>query len=123
MSYGFFGVLTSCLNIALFHVLVSFQMNYKYANFVTLVVVKLIAYLCNKNFVFHSKTGSVIELAKEFGRFLIARGITMIIDYIGLIFMVDVLTLNKLYSKCFVTILVIIINYFVGKKHVFKQAV
>lgn len=59
------------------------------------------------------------ELIGEFTRFLIARGMTMLIDYLGLILLVEIFRADKFFSKCIVTILVIIINYFVGKKHVF----
>ena len=120
--YGIFGVLTSLLNIALFKILLMLSVEYKIANFFTLIVVKLVAYICNKNFVFQSKTGNWIELAKEFGRFIIARGATMLIDYLGLIALVEICGFEKMPSKIFLTVLVIVINYFVGKKHVFKAA-
>lgn len=120
--YGIFGVLTSLLNIVLFKVLLMFSVEYKIANFFTLIVVKLAAYICNKNFVFQSRTGSWIELIKEFGRFVVARGATMLIDYFGLIVLVEICSFDKMISKVFVTVLVIVINYFVGKKHVFKAA-
>ena len=87
-----------------------------------MIVVKLAAYICNKNFVFQSRTGSWIELIKEFGRFVVARGATMLIDYFGLITLVEICSLDKVLSKVFLTVLVIIINYFIGKKHVFKAA-
>ncbi len=119
--YGIFGVLTSLLNIALFKILLILSVEYKIANFFTLIVVKLVAYICNKNFVFQSKTGDWIELAKEFGRFIIARGTTMLIDYFGLIALVEICGFDKIISKIFLTVLVIVINYFVGKKHVFKS--
>ena len=119
--YGIFGVFTSLLNIALFQILLMLSVGYRTANFFTLVVVKLVAYICNKNFVFQSRTGNWIELAKEFGRFVIARSTTMLIDYFGLIVLVEICNFDKMISKIFLTILVIIINYFVGKKHVFKN--
>lgn len=120
--YGIFGVLTSLLNIALFKILLMLSVEYKIANFFTLIVVKLAAYICNKNFVFQSKTGNRMELAQEFGRFIIARGATMLIDYIGLIAFVEICGFDKMISKTFLTVLVVVINYFVGKKHVFKAA-
>lgn len=120
--YAFFGVLTSVLNIALFTVLVWFQMDYKAANFITLIITKLAAYICNKNFVFMSKTGSVQGLLSEFMRFVIARGATMVLDYVGLILLVELCSINKVLGKVLVTAGVIIINYFVGKSYVFKQA-
>ena len=120
--YGVFGVATSVLNVILFQALLAIHMEYKIANLITLIVVKLAAYLCNKNFVFCSKCANFLELVKEFIRFLIARGATALIDYFGLILLVEVFDANKTISKVFITVLVIVINYFVGKKHVFKSA-
>lgn len=119
--YGIVGVGTSVLNVVLFQALLITGIDYRYANFVTLIIVKLAAYVCNKNLVFRSHTGSMKGLLKEFGRFLVARGATMLIDYLGLILMVEILGVRKLVGKCIVTVGVIIINYFVGKKHVFKD--
>jgi len=119
--YGIVGLGTSVLNVVLFQWLIIIGVNYKTANFWTLIIVKLLAYICNKKFVFCSKTANFLELLKEIGRFVVARGATMAIDYLGLIFMVEVLHIDKLISKCFITIGVIIINYFIGKKHVFKS--
>lgn len=120
--YGIFGVMTSVLNVVLFRVLLLCDWDYKVANIVTLIIVKLAAYLCNKNFVFRSRTGSLIGLCREFGRFVVARGLTMLIDYFGLIMMVEMFDLDKVLSKCFLTVLVIVLNYFIGKKHVFKNS-
>lgn len=119
--YAIFGVLTSVENVLLFKVLLLVGWEYRIANFVTLVTVKLTAYICNKNLVFKSKTGSWTGLLKEFGRFVVARGATMLVDYFGLILLVEILHMDMLYSKCFLTVLVIVLNYFIGKKHVFKK--
>lgn len=119
--YGIFGVLTSLLNYFLFKFLLECSLDYKIANLITLIVVKLAAYICNKNFVFKSHCESFPELCKEVLRFVFARGATALIDYFGLILLVELFHFNKLYSKIFVTVLVIIINYVVGKKHVFKS--
>ncbi len=119
--YGVFGVMTSIENVLLFQVLNYVGLNYKIANFFTLIIVKLTAYVLNKNIVFRSHADSFINLLREFGRFVIARGATMIIEWVGLIIMVDFMRLDKLPCKIFLTILVIILNYFIGKKHVFKD--
>lgn len=118
--YAVFGVLTSLLNYYLFKVLLELGMDYKIGNLITLIVVKLAAYICNKNFVFKSHCQSFLELCKEVLRFVFARGATALIDYFGLILLVELFRFDKLYSKIFVTVLVIVINYVVGKKHVFK---
>ncbi len=119
--YGIFGVLTSLLNYFLFKFLLDCSLDYKVANLITLIVVKLAAYVCNKNFVFKSHCESFLELCKEILRFVFARGATALIDYFGLILLVELFHFNELYSKIFVTVLVIIINYVIGKKHVFKS--
>ena len=119
--YGIFGIATSILNIALFSVLIWMNMNYKLANFITLIITKLAAYVCNKKWVFKSKSPNFRELMKEFERFLIAREATMILDYIGLILLVELIGIDEIYGKIATTIVVIIINYFVGKGYVFRK--
>ena len=122
LLYGIVGVGTTALNVALFHVLVKAGVAYKIANIITLVVVKTAAYLCNKNIVFRSHAATFAGLVREIGRFVIARGATMLVDYFGLIFLVEYMHMAKLPGKCLVTVLVIALNYVVGKKHVFKDA-
>ena len=55
MLYAFFGIMTSIMNVVLFKVLLSTGMVYTVANLITLICVKITAYICNKNFVFRSK--------------------------------------------------------------------
>ncbi len=121
LLYGIFGVATTVLNIVLFKVLLLLSVEYKTANLITLVVVKLAAYVCNKKYVFCTKSENFGELLKEFGRFVIARGATAIIDYIGLILLVELLKMGKTPGKVIMTVVVVIVNYFLGKKHVFKK--
>ena len=119
--YGVFGVLTSVMNVAMFTLLLDAGWEYRVANVVTLVAVKLTAYVCNKHFVFRSHCASLADLLREFGRFVVARGATMLIDYFGLIALVDGLGLAKVPSKVLVTALVIVLNYVIGKAAVFKD--
>lgn len=104
-----------------FQFLVLCGIDYKVSNFFTLIIVKLTAYVINKNIVFKSHAKNFIGLVKEFVRFLLARGATMLIDLFGLVFMVETLHLSKLPCKAFLTFFVIVLNYFIGKKHVFKD--
>ena len=120
--YGITGIGTSILNVALFQVLIKIGIEYKIANIITLVVVKAASYICNKFIVFRSHADTFVELTKEIGRFIIARGATMLIDYLGLIFLVEYLHIAKFSGKCLVTVLVIVLNYVIGKKHIFKNA-
>lgn len=120
--YTVFGVLTSVENIVMFAVLLKLGMAYRIANIITLITVKLTAYLCNKNFVFKSHCSSFSELLKEFGRFVFWRGATMLLDYFGLIFLVEIVDMPKLIGKVIMTVFVIAVNYITGKRHVFKHS-
>ena len=120
IRYGFFGVLTSALNIGLFHIL-SKQLDYRTANLITLIVVKLTAYVCNKLFVFKSHCPDTKTLIKEVLRYVLWRLVTMGMDYFGLILLVDGLHFVKTPAKVLVTGLVIVVNYFTGKLCVFKK--
>jgi len=119
--YAVIGVLTSLLNVFMFKGLLLLGMDYKIDNIITLIVVKLTAYILNKNIVFKSHCSSFGKLMLEVLRFVFARGATALIDYFGLLLLVEVWGGDKFICKIFVTVLVIVINYIVGKKHVFKK--
>ncbi len=119
LSYGFFGVLTTLLNLALYHVLVVGGLDYVIANLITLIVVKLTAYVVNKIFVFRSKSSNLLALCKEFCMFVITRGLTGLIDFFGLILAVEIFGFDKIISKYVLQVVVIILNYIFGKVLVF----
>jgi putative flippase GtrA len=119
--YAVFGALTSLLNVVMFALLLKTGMDYRLDNVITLVTVKIAAYICNKNFVFRSHCADFAALLGEIFRFIVARGATMLIDYFGLILLVELLHMPKIPSKGFVTVLVIVLNYVIGKAAVFKD--
>lgn len=118
--YGIGGVGTMLLNVVMYRLLL-FIMDYRIANLITLVVTKLAAYVWNKLYVFRTKNDSFKEFMAEFSRYVLARGFTGLVDYFGLIFAVEVLAFDKIYSKYALQIVVIILNYILGKLAVFKK--
>lgn len=121
LRYVFWGVVTSAENILLYGYLVFIGLDYKIANFITLILVKLTAYLVNKIFVFKSKTVGLKELLSEFIRFFMSRLFTFFVEFIGLLIMIEILYVNSYVGKVLVTVIVVVINYVIGKKHVFKN--
>lgn len=119
--YTFFGLTTTIVGIVIYRLMLYWGIDYKISNFCSLVLGKLYAYAMNKTVVFRSKSKDFIDFCKEFLRFLLARGATGLIDYFGVIFAVEICGIDKVISKYFFTILVIILNYFVGKKVVFRK--
>lgn len=119
--YACFGVLTMAIGIVTYQGLLYLGMDYKIANLISLIVGKLSAYVCNKWFVFRVHQDSFLEWVKEFGRFVAARGATFLIDYFGVILFVEVFHADKVLSKYFFVILVLVLNYIFGKSVVFRK--
>lgn len=119
--YALFGFLTFIISGAIFQGLIHFGIDYKISNIFSLILGKLFAYIMNKLVIFQSKNSTFFEFCKEFARFLFARGLTGLIDYFGVIVAVEILKQNKVISKYFFMIIVILLNYLLGKKVVFKD--
>lgn len=121
IRYGIAGVTTTLINIGLYHGLVLLGMDYREANLIAIVCSKAYGYIVNKLFVFKSHCSTRKELLQEIGKFIGARGITGIVDYAGLIFLVEVCSFDKVVSKYAITVIVIILNYVFGKFMIFKR--
>lgn len=120
--YGIFGVFTTLINILTYKVLIDMNIQYMLSNIVAFVVSVIFAYITNRKWVFKSKANTIFKVLEEFLKFLITRITTFLFDFFGMIFMVEVLCLGKLYSKIFINIVVIILNYLFGKKMVFSDS-
>jgi putative flippase GtrA len=121
ISYAFWGVATSVLNIVVFYVLDWFGVYYRVSNLIAIILAKVAAYFSGKFFVFHSRCESAKELVLEVASFIAARIFTMLIDYFGLILLVDVLLIDRRVAKILMTLIVVIANYFLSKLAVFKR--
>lgn len=119
-SYAFFGMTTTLVNLCLYFLL-ALVVDYKIANIIAIVTCKIYSYFVNKLFVFHSHCKNVKEVLKEVLRYIVARGITGVIDFVGLILLVEIFFVNKQVSKIVITLIVIVLNYILGKKSVFRE--
>ena len=109
------------LNFALYVVLLYSGAVYHIANLISIVTAKIYGYFVNKLFVYKSKRNNILQTAKESLNYAISRAITGILDYILVILFVETLNFNKVAVKIFVMIIVIVINYILGKCWVFKK--
>lgn len=121
ISYIFFGVLTTFINILVYRVLLNLQVDYRISNLVAMITCKVAAYITNKLFVFQSHCSSKKELLKEMLNFIFARSGTGLVDYFGLIFLVQGLKMSQIYAKYLMQVIVIILNYVLSQKFVFKS--
>lgn len=114
--YLIFGVLTTVLNIVCYYLL------YNYANLTNIlstVVAWLIsvvfAFFTNKKIVFDSKKVGIYAKLKEFIFFIMSRILTGMLD-VGIMFVaIDIYNLSSLLWKILSNIIVIILNYILGK--------
>ena len=117
--YGISGVTTTLVNVGLFYVLQKAGMQYNIANLIASVSAKLYAFVTNKYLVFRTKSTSFKDACLEFFKFFIARGFTGVVDFVGVWFMVSVLSIDRMISKYVIQVVVIILNYVLGKLFVF----
>ncbi|MBV7275748.1 GtrA family protein [Clostridiaceae bacterium UIB06] len=121
VSYGIFGVLTTVVNIIVYKILIDRNVYYITSNVIAFILSIIFAYITNKKWVFYSETNTNIKVLEEFVKFSITRITTFLFDFFGMIFLIEVFHFNKFYSKIFVSIVVIILNYLFSKKVVFRN--
>lgn len=117
IDYGIWGVTTVVFNMLSF-VLLEYIFTYQIANLISIIATKIFAYLVNKFFVFKTKNG-IVETLKEMVRFVMARAVTGVVDYFGLIFLVEVVTMPSSMGKALMIVITTVMNYILGKYKVF----
>ena len=121
ITYILVGLTTTAVNLIIYQGLLFFNVDYKIANIFAVILCKVYGYFANKLIVFKSRCDNWKELLKELVRFILARGFTGVVDYFGLIFVVEVCNCDKVISKYAISVLVIVLNYIRGKKMVFNR--
>lgn len=121
--YIIFGILTTIVNIGSFALLTSCINNFNenIANAIAIILAVLFAYFTNKRLVFNSKAEKLLEKIHEFIKFMIGRAFTMLVELAGFYLLFNICGINKLISKTFITVLVIILNFFISKFFAFKK--
>lgn len=121
IRYILIGVTTTLVNIGIFQGLLLFGADYRIANLCAVVLCKIYGFFANKIIVFRSHSRNMQDLLAEVARFVCARGFSGIVDYFGLIIAVELIGFDKILSKYLISILVIVINYLMGKFVVFRR--
>lgn len=122
ISYLFFGVLTTLINLATFWILsIVFNLETIAATVAAWIIAVAFAFITNKIWVFKSKTKTNQETTKEAVMFVIARLITLGIEVFLMWLMVDNFKQDKLIWKLLCNIITVILNYLFSKLIVFKE--
>lgn len=120
--YIVFGVLTTVVNVGTFYVLTTFcHVNENISNVIAILLAVVFAYITNRRLVFNSKASNFKEIFMEMLKFFSARLFTMIVEFFGFMLLFNVLNIPNLISKLTITVLVIVLNFFLSKFFAFKK--
>ncbi|MCL1942678.1 MAG: GtrA family protein [Candidatus Azobacteroides sp.] len=112
------GVLNTGISLAVIYVLMNiFHVNYKISNLIGYVIGVINSFFWNKHWVFQAKKSGV---KREIVLFLIAFGISYLVQYFCLIIMVECFHLNKNLSQLLAMGVYTITNYTLNKFITFK---
>lgn len=123
VMYLIFGGLTTVVSLATYFVCTAFVLDAEHAvqlqiaNMISWLVSVTFAYLTNKKYVFQSHN----TMSKEAGKFYLSRLSTLVIDMALMYLLVTMLDIDDAMAKIAVQIIVIVINYLLGKFLVFKE--
>lgn len=119
--YIVFGIGTTVINFVSFYVMTQiWGWEKNLSNFISIVLAVIFAYITNKDFVFHSKAEGLKEKLKEFFKFIMGRVFTMMIEFLGGFLLFQTM-LPEMVSKLIITVIVIILNFFISKFFAFKK--
>ena len=120
-DYIIWGAASAVLNIGGFQLLIFMGADYKTANIITLIANRFFCYITNKIFVFRTKCDDWQQLVKEIVLFILAWSVTFLMDYFGVVLLVEVIGIKSFISKAVLMVLVVLTNYLSGKWFVFKK--
>lgn len=119
--YIVFGILTTLVNLGSFYILNELlKWNENVSNFIAIVLAVLFAYVTNKDLVFHSEAKNLKAKLYEFFKFILGRSFTMILEFVGGLILFN-FPIPKLITKTGLTVIVIILNFFISKFFAFKS--
>ncbi len=134
--YGIFGVITTIANFLVFFVTSKFfgEEWFLLNNALAWVAGVIVAFVTNKLYVFNSKTWSPKIALKEFFEFVVARLLSFVFEEFGMWLFISVLQLGEkslsifsliisgqIIVKFFLSVVVVILNYFFSKFIIFKN--
>lgn len=122
LRYIFFGGCTTLVNLVSYYILrKTTPLNLNIANWISIMLAIVFAYVTNSIWVFESKVHSFVERLVEFGKFVGARAVTMVIEVGGLWMMTSLLHMNDFLGKFIIQFIVLVLNYVFSKFLVFTK--
>ena len=122
ISYAFFGVLTTAINIVTYAVCYNkIGISNVVSNVIAWILACSFAFVTNKLWVFESKSVEIKVVIYELITFFSCRLATGLLDLAIMYVSVDILAWNSTLMKCISNVIVIIANYVASKLVIFKK--
>ena len=120
--YILFGILTTLVNIFVYFACSCLKFSTAASTLTAWIISVLFAYITNRKYVSDSKSQGVKSVFKEISNFFLSRFATGLLDLAVMLLFVDILNFNGMLIKVISNIVVIILNYVLGKFLVFKPS-
>ena len=119
--YGFFGVMTTLVNILSYWIMVRvFRCSVMCGSVIAWITAVLFAYITNRKWVFHSEATGYDKVLREIASFFLCRLATGVLDWGCMYVFVEMFHLNDMLIKTISNIIVILVNYLASKLIIFK---
>lgn len=118
VRYGFWGCISTGINLVLFYLFVWLGMQYIVANIVSYIIAVVFSYVFNDLFVFKGNTSQM--LTKGISYFFM-RGVSVVIDSAILMFLCEICNINIVIAKILDSILIIGATFIISKLFIFKK--
>lgn len=112
--YSLHGIGTTIISLATYQLFLVMKMNYLLAFTISWLLANSYAYFSTRKIVFESTADTPNLIMKEYFEFMFGRFLTYIFNYIGLYIAVSVFKFHPFYSNVIISMIVIVLNYFVG---------
>ena len=119
IRFGVVGVITTAINFLIFKLGRMARLPLVAANSVAWLAAVLFAFAANKFIVFQSADWNTMFVLEELAWFLMFRLLTLLIETSLLWLLVKKKDIPEMASKCGVSVLVVLLNYLLGKFLVF----
>ena len=121
--YIVFGIFTTLVNLGSFYIMNSLlHLEENISNFIAILLAVIFAYITNKDLVFHSNAKGIKNRLIQFLKFMLGRAFTLIVEFVGGLVLFKI-PIPNIITKAFLTVVVIILNFFISKFFAFKNNV
>ncbi len=118
IKYGFWGCVSTGINLLLFYLFIYLHMQYIGANVLSYVIAVVFSYVFNNLFVFRENNAGRLEKGIKY---FAMRGVSILVDSALLAFLYEICGIDIVVSKIIDSLIIIISTFIISKLFIFKN--